>query len=279
MRSIVRPAVAASRSPSRALRVPGSRWAVGSSSISKSGSASRARATASRWRWPPDSAAPWAPTGVSQRSGSDSIQSSNLTRAAASASCSSVAPGRARRRLSRRDASKMCGSCGQPPILVRNLVRGVAGQVVTVERDPPRGQLREAEEHAGHRGFPGSVRTGQGDPPPRQQIEVDAVEGSRTIGPVADLSAAQPDRYRAAGQWPRRERLAHRVRRVQHRRDPAGRHAGLAELDRRGGQGRDGLEGGERGQRQHGQRNPGQHAASGGRAPRAAGRPTRSARR
>ena len=42
------------------------------------------------------------------------------------------------------------------------------------------------------------------------------------------------------------------------------RHPGLAELDRRGGQGGDRLEGGERGQRQHRQRDPGQRAVSGG---------------
>ena len=158
----------------------------------------------------------------------------------------------------------MCGSCGQPPILVRNVVRGVAGQIVVVEGGGARGQLDETEQDAGDRGFPRPVRPDQANPSSRRQVEIDAIQSEPVAGPVPDLRAAQRDPYRARGQRPGRGRLADRVGRVQDGRDPATRHPGLPELDRRGGQGGDDLEGGERRERQHGQRDPGQRAVSGG---------------
>ena len=111
--------VACSRSAVSARRVGGSRWAVGSSRSSSAGSARNARASASRCRSPPETAAPWVPTGVSQPRDRDLIHGSSRARATAPSSSSSVASGRASRTLSRMVASNRCGSCGHPPMTDR----------------------------------------------------------------------------------------------------------------------------------------------------------------
>ena len=148
-----------------------------------------------------------------------------------------------------------------------DVVGRVAGQVVPVERRGARGQVSEAEQHARDRGLSRAVGADQRDPPPGRQVEIEPVEGGPATGLIADLGPAQRHPDRAVGYLPRPGGLADRGRRVQDHRDPAGRHPGLPELDRCGGQHGDRLEGGERGQRQHGQRDPGQRAVPGGRDP------------
>ena len=264
MSRVARPAVAASRSRVRARRLSGSRCAVGSSRISTAGSASRARARASRWRWPPDRAAPCAPACVSHPRGSDRIQSSSPARRGRVGELlvGGRRPGQAEVVAQRRveDMRVLRAAADRGPYVVSR----VAGQVVPVQGGGACAQVDETEQHAGHGGLARAVRADQGDAPSRRQVQVDAVERGRAARLIADLGAAQPHPDRAVGQPPRRGGLADGVGRVQYRRDPAGRFAGVAELDGGRGQGGDRLEGGQRGQRQHGQRDSGQRAAAGG---------------
>ena len=92
--------------------VTGSRWAVGSSSITHGRSETTARASASRARSPAESPAPSSPTGVPSPSGSARTRSASATWESAAHRSSSEASGRPSRRLSATVPSTNPGRCG-----------------------------------------------------------------------------------------------------------------------------------------------------------------------
>ena len=254
---------------------------MGSSRTSRAGSASSARASASRWRWPPDRAAPCAPTGVSQPRGSEAIQPSSRAPAAAAASSASLAPGRASRRLSRMVVSKMCGSWAQPLITARTSSGSYPARSRPFSRAVPAAEVDEPEQHRGHAWTCPRRSRRPARPAARRQGRDQYPNGRRLVRPVADRAAAGCEIRTGrcgGGNGPRPGSGPGPGRPAPSAIRPAA-GPGVAERERGRGQRGDRLEGGQRGQRDHGQRHPAQRARTRWRPRRAAARPTGSGRR
>ena len=262
---VVRPAVAASRSAVSARRLSGSRWAVGSSRTSTAGSASSARARASRCRCPPDSAAAVRPDrGVpAERQRGDPVQQPGAPGGRGQLGVAGLRPGQPQVVPDRRvEDVRVCRAAADHRT---DVVGVVSGQVTAVQQHGARAEIDEPEQDRGHRGLSRAGGPDERDPPPRQQIKIDIPNGRWRVRRIPDRGAPDGDLHRPGRRRERMVRVAHRVRRVQHARDPPGRGPGLAELERGRGQGGDRLEGGQRGQRDHGQRHPAQGSRPGDR--------------
>ena len=211
MSKVARPLVTCSRSAVRAARISGSRWAVGSSRISRSGSASRARASASRWRSPPDTALPRGPgRGIpAVRKRFDPVQQPRL-------------PGRVGQ------FAVGGGRAGQPEVLPdagiedmrvlgaaadhrAHVVGPVGAQVLAAQRGGAAGQVAEPEQDGGDGGLARPARADQRDPAPGGEVQVNPVQGERAVGLVPYSGVPQRHPQPPAGQRARRGRVGDRV--------------------------------------------------------------------
>ena len=114
-RATVRPCAASRPTASRmTVSLSASRCEVASSRMTSRASARNARAIARRWRWPPLSRSPPSPSGVSKPRGRASMKRSAPASRAAARRSSSVASGRASRRLSATVPWKRYGTLRDP---------------------------------------------------------------------------------------------------------------------------------------------------------------------
>ena len=96
-------------------------------------------------------------------------------------------------------ASKMCGSCGQPPSTVRMSSDAKPARSCPFSAAVPADRSQNRSSTAATVDFPAPGRPDQRDPPSRRQVQVDPVDRRRPVAGVADLRAAQRDHVRPAG--------------------------------------------------------------------------------
>src|SRR5215831_10523635 len=143
-----------------------------------------------------------------------------------------------------------------------NVIGCVAGQVVAAQFDAPAGEFAEPQQQVRNRGLARAAAADEGNALTRRQIKVEPVKSERAVLPVLHASLAQRHGHRPSGQLSGLSGLVHRFRGVEDGTDPAGGGPSLAKCESGGREPADCLEGSQRGEREHGERDAADYSGS-----------------
>ena len=227
---------------------------MGSSSTRTGPGASRARATARRRRSPPDRATPSSPTGVSSPWGSAATQ---VVEAGGAQRVGDLLPrsasGRPRTRLDRTVPANSCARWSASAQAARASAWRSCSHVGAAERQRAVLERPVAQERGDEARLAGAARAGHGHPAAGRQPQAHPVEGAGKAGVVAQGGVGEGHlgharRPAATGRPGRRPGPA----RPRARRGAAAAARTSSERATASGDPRHRLEGGQRGQREHG---------------------------
>ena len=152
---------------------------------------------------------------------------------------------------------RILGHTGDDPA---HLVGGAIGDVGSADLHPAAVRVAETQQDRGERALARPARSDHGHGRPGGDLQIDPVQGPGLVGAVADPQPLDPDRGLGTGVDDRRSAVPFAFlvdgdggRGVQDTEEPCAALPDRPQPGRDGGQRGDDLEGGERGQHQHGQ--------------------------